>query len=199
MMRGIAVLLALGAVACASAQERSDDLAVLRASYDALSQAFATGDRASILASRTADHYVVYPNGARQDAAGQAQVVEAFFVQNQPPIRIRYTIRCSAFPSEDEAILVVFQQVSRMQEVAGAMRLVESDITQREGWRRTPDGWRHAFVDKISFPHRWIDHMLVEPGAPYDEKIRGPAYVPPPEPPLDCEDMLRSETSEPMR
>lgn len=199
MMHGIAVLLTLGAAASIPPGERADDLAVLRANYDAIAQAFATGDTASILALRTADHYVVYPNGSRQSAAEQAQVLDYFFVQNRPPIRIQYTVRCSAFPSDDEAVLVIFQQVSRMQEIAGAMRLVESDIIQREGWRRTPDGWRHVFVDKISFPHRWIDRRQVEPGAPYDEKIRGPEFVPPPVPPFDCEDMLRSETSEPMR
>ena len=142
-------------------------LAEIRAEYDGLSRAFAEADATRVIEIRTSDFTTVTPDGQLHDAAYMAELARRFFTTNRPPYSVRYTIRCSRFPARDRATLVIFQQVSRTQEVAGAMRRVDSDITQREHWRRTPLGWRLEKIDAIHDPHRWIDGVQIDPSVPY--------------------------------
>lgn len=165
----------------------------LAGQYDGLSRAFASHDVETILNYRTADFSAVFPNGDRHDGQQMEQVLRHFFVQNRPPYDVRYTIRCAAFAGTDDAVLIIFQQASRTQEVAGAWRRVQSDITQRERWRRTAAGWRLRQIDAIQDPHRWVDGVQVEPGKPYDPSR--PPYVPPPARKRTCAELLASPTS----
>lgn len=142
-------------------------LTEIRTEYDRLSRAFAEGDVTPVIEGRTADFTTVTPDGQLHDAAYMAEVARRFFTLNRPPYSVRYTIRCSRFPMQDRATLVIFQQVSRTQDVAGAARRVDSDITQREHWRRTSRGWRLEKVDAIHDPHRWIDGVQIDPSVPY--------------------------------
>jgi hypothetical protein len=58
----------------------------------------------------------------------------------------------------DEAIATVRQHFSRRQpNRQGVVRRVETAVTQRETWRRTPAGWKLTFVDDVHDHIRWAE------------------------------------------
>ena len=146
-------------------------LAEIRSRYATLSEAFAKADVATTLAQRTADFTTVIPDGTRQNAFYMEQVLRRSFDSNRPPFVLRFTPRCGKLNRDGTVSLIIFQQFSRNQEIQGAVRRVDSDITQRETWRRTKAGWRLASVDKIHDPHRWIDGRQVDPTVPYHPNV----------------------------
>ena len=54
----------------------------------------------------------------------------------------------SASPALSGGIRVGFNVV-RPAHAQGVLRRVETVVTQRETWRRTPQGWKLSFVDEV--------------------------------------------------
>lgn len=140
----------------------------IEARYDLMAKAFAARDTAAIFALRTPDFCIHYPGGERDSATGARQVLLHFFSQNLPPIEVSYTLRSVTQPEDGVAVVEVFQQGSRTQILSGKSRRVKHEVTQRETWRRTKEGWLLASVDDIRDRHRWVDNVPVDPAKPFD-------------------------------
>ncbi|HYM80950.1 MAG TPA: nuclear transport factor 2 family protein [Candidatus Limnocylindria bacterium] len=153
------------------------DVQKIRSRYEHMASAFAARDVEAIAALRTADFQVDFPNGDRHDAAQMLEVLRHFFVQNRPPIQLWYTLRSAERTGPDTIVVEVFQQGSRYQELAGKLRKVEHDITQRETWRREDGVWRFRAVAAIRNPHRWVDGKPIDPSKPFDPAA--PPFRPP--------------------
>jgi hypothetical protein len=168
-----------GAPAAAAADGPADRAAIrteLEAAYDQLEAAFARRDVDAILALRSPDFEADGPAG-RDDAARMKEVLNHFFVLNQPPIQSRNTIVELTLddPAGSQVTVDVLQQASRYQELAGKRRRVVHDVRQRETWVRTADGWRLRRVADIRDRHRWVDGKQIDPSQPYDPEA--PEFV----------------------
>src|SRR5919202_5868044 len=93
----------------------------------------------------------------------------------QPPISTSNAIDSLTIRG-DEAVAVVHQRFSRMQMIAGQLRRVETTVTQRETWVRTPEGWKLNFVDDVHDPKTFVDGKRVDPSKPYNPN--DPPYDP---------------------
>lgn len=142
-------------------------LVEIRRQYDKLSRGFTARDTAAIMRLRH-ELSAEYGDGQRDDAVGMARLLRNFFVQNASPIQVRYTILSLDSLSADRATVTTFQQGSRFQTLAGRRRRVEHEVTQRETWVRTTEGWRLHFVDRIRNRHRWVDGKPIDPDKPFD-------------------------------
>src|SRR5260370_591918 len=91
----------------------------------------------------------------------------AVLAQSQPPVVVRNPIRSFDYRG-DTAVAMVWQEFSRMQTKAGALRHVETTAQQRETWVRTSEGWKLRYVDDVK-PGAWyVDGKRVDPSKPYD-------------------------------
>lgn len=153
------------------------DLRAVRDQYARLSRAFETMQVDSILAIRSSEFSATPPGAPRQDAAQMREVLNQFFVTNKPPIKTWLTIRSAERLGADTIRVVIFQQASRYQDLAGKRRYVEHDVTQNETWRREEGVWKLYYVDSVRDRHRWVDGKPIDPNKPFDPKA--PPYVPP--------------------
>jgi len=156
--------------------EGDADVGEIRKQYERMARAFAARAVDSIATIRTADFHAVLPSGDRYDAAQMLDVLQHFFVQNKPPIRVWFTLRNASRTDSGEIAIQVFQQGSRYQDLAGRKRKVEHDVTQRETWRRENGVWKFHSVDSIGNPHRWVDGKPIDPSKPFDPAA--PPYQP---------------------
>jgi hypothetical protein len=152
-------------------------LVEIQRQYDKMSRGFTARDTAAIMRLRH-ELSAEYGDGRRDDAVGMARLLSNFFVMNAPPIQVRYTIVSLDSLSADRATVTTLQQGSRYQTLAGRRRRVEHDVTQRETWVRTTEGWRLHFVDQIRDRHRWVDGTPVDPDKPFDPTA--PPFTPTP-------------------
>ena len=157
------IALLLGSCATDTSAERD-----IRAQYDRLERAFETQDMATILAIRHPQLETFGPDGQRNDYASMAEYTRQWFINNKPPIQSQFTMQSIEVVSADEIAVQVLQRASRYQERDGKLRRVEHEVTQRETWVRTPDGWKLRKVDQIDLAHRkrWIDGVLEAPPSP---------------------------------
>jgi ketosteroid isomerase-like protein len=155
------IALLLGSCATGTSSAEQD----IRAQYDRLEAAFAAQDIATILAIRDPRMEVFGPNGEHDDYARMAEYTRQWFITNKPPIETHITMQSIEVLSADEIAVQVLQRASRYQERDGKLRHVEHEVTQRETWIRTPDGWKISKVDQIDLAHRkrWIDGVLEAP------------------------------------
>jgi len=142
-------------------------LVEIQRQYDKMSRGFTARDTAAIMRLRH-ELSAEYGDGRRDDPAGAARVLRNFFVLNEPPIQVRYTILSLDSLSANRATVTTFQQGIRFQKLAGQRRRIEHDVTQRETWVRTTEGWRLHFVDQIRDRHRWVDGKPIDPDKPFD-------------------------------
>ena len=76
----------------------------------------------------------------------------------QPPIKTRNDILTLTVRG-GESIATVRQHFSRRQpNPQGVLRRVDTSVTQRETWRRTPGSWKLVFVDEVRDDVRWAEH-----------------------------------------
>lgn len=162
-MKRTLILLTLLAISCASANATAER--EIRAQYDVLERAFAARDVDAILATRDRALEVLGPQGQRDDYERMAEYTRQWFVTNEPPIEVRFTIESVEWRSPDEAAVRVLQRASRYQNREGVRRRVEHEVRQRETWIRTRDGWKVRKVDEIDLANRkrWIDGQLEQP------------------------------------
>ena len=156
--RGALIVLFL--VACASSQQQAQR--EIRAQYDKLERAFDTRDMDAVLKLRHPDFETFGPNGEHNNYAEMAEYTRQWLQNNKPPIESHFTLTSFDFKSPDEVAVMTIQRVSRYQEREGKLRKVEHEVTQRETWVRTADGWRIRKVDQIDLAHRkrWVDGVL---------------------------------------
>jgi ketosteroid isomerase-like protein len=155
-----AVILFTSCVTATQSAERE-----IRAQYDKLERAFAAQDMAAILSVRHPDLEVFGPDGQYDDYARMAEYTRQWLITNKPPIETRFTMLSTEVISPDAIAVHVLQRASRYQEREGKLRRVEHEVTQRETWVRTADGWKMRKVDQIDLKNRkrWIDGVLEAP------------------------------------
>lgn len=148
----------------------------LEIQYARLAEAVEHRDHAAFQALRTEDFHTVDEHGQPQTPQQMSDRAREMLARLQPPIETRNEIGVIQLRG-DEATATVRQYFSKHLEVAGALRRVETYVTQDETWRLTPDGWKLAFVDGVRDGETYVDGKRIEPGVPYDPDA--PPYVPP--------------------
>jgi len=165
------------AVVCAQ-----DDLEVrkeLEAQYKKLGEAHDRKDIKAILALRTPDFHVFFTDGRVGDSKIMEEYSREFLKRNQPPFNQRFTIlKLTVSYNKLIAVAEVFQEVARYQELKGKSRKVETSVSQREIWAKTPEGWKLKSVDNVRDQKKLVDGKRVDPTKPYD----------PDDPPYDPDD-----------
>ena len=134
------------------AVERPAPPAVRRAifaAYEKLAEAVNAKDFDAFQALRTEDFSTIPPDSPPRNAEFMGARTRGLFQGIQPPIRTRNDILTLTVRG-DEAIATVRQSFSRRQpNQQGVLRRVETGVTQRETWKRTPHGWKLVFVDEV--------------------------------------------------
>jgi len=159
MSRSLAVAAVL-LLSCTTAPHSAER--EIRAQYDRLERAFTARDIPAILSVRHPDLEVFGANGQHDDYAHMAEYTRQWFITNKPPIETSITMQSVEVISPDEIAVHVLQRASRYQVREGKLRRVEHEVTQRETWVRTPQGWKMRKVDQIDLANRkrWIDGVL---------------------------------------
>jgi ketosteroid isomerase-like protein len=167
-MRLVPMFLAVCAASCArpSAPPSSqpavtaDTSAVrreLEQRYDENTRAFLAKDFAAIMALRTEDFHAVTPDGKLRNRAEMEQYIRGFLHGIDRWISTSIEID-SLEVSGDLARAIVRQHADRMAlRSDGLVHHVETWVTQRETWRRAPDGWKLYRVDSVRDQRRLID------------------------------------------
>ncbi len=125
--------------------------------YDENRRAFLAKDFNAIMALRTEDFHAVTPDGAVHDRAEMEQATRALLDGIDRWIATTIEIE-SLELSGDLARATVRQHADRMARRSdGLIHHVETWVTQRETWRRTPAGWKLYRVDSIRDQRRLID------------------------------------------
>lgn len=181
-LRVAVLLLMLGSLAVgpALAQTDAEVRKELELQYRKLAEAHDRRDLKAIASLKTQDFHSIFPDGRVGDAKTMAEYTRQFIEMNKPPYGVRITIR-ELIVSDNRLIAVaeVFQEASRMRELAGKLRKVETSVEQRETWSRTPEGWKLKVVDHVRNQKRFVDGKRVDPTKPYDPDA--PAYEPAPD------------------
>jgi ketosteroid isomerase-like protein len=125
--------------------------------YEENTRAFRAGDVDAIMALRTEDFHTVAPDGREQDRAAMEQRTIGFLNGIERWISLSFDID-SLEVSGDLAQAVVGQHLVRMAlRPDGLVHHVETWATQRETWRKTPDGWKLYRVDGVRDQRRLVD------------------------------------------
>jgi ketosteroid isomerase-like protein len=141
-----------------SATERPGDATVRREieeAYARLARAVSSRDHDAFQSLRIPEFATIPPDGVPKSGAGMAERARGLLQRIQPPVRttndiLELTVR------GDDAIAVVRQKFTRRQPVdaEGTLHEIHTEVTQRETWTRTPQGWKLSFVDDEVDPLR---------------------------------------------
>jgi hypothetical protein len=127
------------------------------AAYAKLAAAVSAKDFDAFQALRVANFATIPPDSPPRNAEFMATRARGLLAGIQAPIETDNEILSLTLRGE-EAIATVRQRFSRRQPNAqGVLRRVETGVTQRETWRRTPQGWKLAFVDEVHDHTRWAE------------------------------------------
>ena len=147
----------------------------LEAQYARLAEAIQNKDFNSFQDLRMPDFSTVDINGQRQTPEQMAARARSLLQRIHPPIRVSFDIG-TINVTGDEATATIRQSFSRMQDVAGRMRRVETSVTQEETWVKTEAGWKLRHVGGERDMEWYVDGKRIEPGRPYDPDA--PPYDP---------------------
>lgn len=145
--------------------------------YAKLAEALKNKDFEGFQALRTADFSTVALNAGAQTPEQMAARARLLLEVIQPPIEAGFEILNLAPRNAETVVATIRQRFSRMQNIAGKARPIETAVTQDETWVKTPEGWKLKFVENEKDLLRFIDNKRVEPGKPYDPDT--PPYNPP--------------------
>jgi len=149
----------------------------LEQQYQKLAEAHDRQDRNAIASLKTQDFHAIHPDGRIGDVREMEEYTKRFLEMNKPPHNVRNTIRELAVSvNQLIAVVEVFQEASRMRELAGKLRKVDNSVMQRETWSKTADGWKLKSVDNVRDQKRYVDGKRVDPTKPFDPDA--PAYEP---------------------
>lgn len=162
---------------CEAARVREE----LNARYAQLADANKRKDLDALLALRARDYVADLPDGTQSNYEVAANYSRALFGQVQKIANLSNTILKLRF-NGNEATATVFQQFSRTQMKAGAVRNIDTSAIQDETWARTPQGWELRRVSHIHARKWYVDGKRVDPSKPYDPQ------APPYNPPIDADE-----------
>jgi hypothetical protein len=150
----------------------------LEAQYAKLADANARKDIAAIMALKSDTFYTIGPRGELNDRLSMEGYSRRFLEPLRPPIVIRQTI-LDLKVSEHQlvAIVTVHQEVSRLREILGKLRKIETSVVQRETWVKVREEWKLQFVDDERDMQTIVDGKRVDPSKPFDPDA--PPFVPP--------------------
>jgi hypothetical protein len=120
----------------------------LDARYAQLADANRRKDLDALLALRARDYVADLPDGTQSNYEAAANYSRALFEQVQKIANLSNTILKLKF-NGNEATATVFQQFSRTQMKAGAVRNIDTSALQVETWART----RQGVGTSSRFPH----------------------------------------------
>ena len=125
--------------------------------YEENKRAFLAEDVNAIMALRTEDFHTVGPDDTVRDRGEMEHYTIGLLNGIDRWISLSFDI-ASLEVSGDTARAVVRQHLVRMAlRPDGLVHHVETWATQRETWRRTPDGWKLHRVDSVRDQRRLID------------------------------------------
>jgi ketosteroid isomerase-like protein len=125
--------------------------------YDENTRAFRAEDVDAIMALRTEDFQAVTPDGKVQDRAAMEHYTIGLLNGIDRWISLSFDID-SLEVTGDLARATVRQHLVRMAlRPDGLVHHVETWVTQRETWRRTPGGWKLYRVDSVRDQRRLVD------------------------------------------
>jgi ketosteroid isomerase-like protein len=125
--------------------------------YDENTRAFLAEDVDTIMALRTEDFHAVTPDGTVRTRAEMEHYTVGLLNGIDRWISLNFDID-SLEVSGDLAQAIVRQHLVRMAlRPDGLVHHVETWATQRESWRRTPDGWKLHRVDGVRDQRRLVD------------------------------------------
>ena len=133
-----------------SAVETPADATVRRdieAAYEDLATAVDTKDYAAFQALRVAEFATIPPDGVPSTGTRMAERARGLLQRIQAPITTTNDI-LELTMRGDDAIATVRQKFTRQQLVEGTPHTIHTEVTQRETWTWTPDGWKLLFVDE---------------------------------------------------
>jgi ketosteroid isomerase-like protein len=133
----------------------------IEARYALLAEAVRNKDFAAFQSLRTENFSTWPPDGEMMDSEQMAARARALLERIQAPISLMNEIE-TLILMDHEAIAIVHQKFSRMQEIEGRTRLVETSVTQRETWVKTAEGWKLKFVDNVHDQQTLVDGQRVE-------------------------------------
>jgi len=116
--------------------------------YAKLAKAVETKDFAAFQALRVSEFATIPPDGIPSPGSRMAERARGLLERIQPPIKtvndiLELTVR------GDEAIATVRQKFTRKQAIEGTLHEIHTEVTQRETWTRTPQGFKLIFVDEV--------------------------------------------------
>lgn len=129
----------------------------IEAAYAKLSEAVETKSYDAFQALRTAEFATIPPDGVPSPGSRMAERARGMLDRIQPPITNTNDILALTVRG-DEAIATVRQTFEREQSIDGTLHTIHTEVTQRETWTRTPDGWKLSFVDEVR------DHVTHDDG-----------------------------------
>jgi len=127
--------------------------------YRRLARAVDTKDFDAFQSLRVAEFATIPPDGTPSPGSRMADRARGLLERIQPPITTTNDI-LELTTRGDEAIATVRQKFTRQQMIEGESRTVHTEVTQRETWRRTSEGWKLLFVDEVR------DHLRLVDGQP---------------------------------
>jgi hypothetical protein len=149
----------------------------LEMQYAKLAEAVENKDWSAFQALRTNDFHTLDERGRPHSSEQMAQRARAMLARIQAPIKTTNTIGIIELHGSD-AKATVRQYFSRMQDLAGRLREVETSVTQDETWTQTPGGWKLKFVKNERDAETYVDGKRIDPSKPFDPDA--PPYAPEP-------------------
>lgn len=159
-MRITLMLLMVLGVTPLAGQARSDTTglrAELQGWYGENIRAFTVKNARAVMALRADDFHAILPDGTVRDRAEMERATVAFLGGIDRWIEQSFELD-SLTRTDDLASAVVHQHLIRdALRGDGRVHRVETWVTQRETWRRTPAGWRLYRVDRLRDQRRLVD------------------------------------------
>jgi ketosteroid isomerase-like protein len=134
-----------------TAVERAADATVrkeIEEAYSRLAKAVDTKDFEAFQALRVPEFATIPPDGTPRSGASMAERARGMLARIQPPIKTTNDILELTVRGND-AVATVRQKFTRRQLVEATPHEIHTEVTQRETWTRTPDGWKLSFVDEV--------------------------------------------------
>jgi ketosteroid isomerase-like protein len=140
----------------ASAEVRRE----IEEAYRRLAQAVERKDFDAFQALRVAEFATIPPDGIPSPASRMAERARGFLERIQAPIKTTNEI-LELTTRGDEAIATVRQKFTRQVPGENQPHTVHTEVTQRETWRKTAEGWKLVFVDEVRDFIRLLDGQRV--------------------------------------
>jgi hypothetical protein len=113
----------------------------IEAGYAALGKAVSNKDPVAFQAIRVDSFATIPPDGFPRTGPGDGRA-SAQPPRAHPAADHEHNDILALTVRGDDAIATVRQKFTRMQMIQGELHTIHTEVTQRETWTRTPDGWK---------------------------------------------------------